>query len=235
MADTPNLNITLLTAAQAQKHVTVNEALQDLDAIVQLSVIDRDLTSPPGSPSEGDRYILGGAGTGGWLGIAAGCVVIYINSAWTCYSPTAGWRCFVEDESAMVVYDGSNWISDFGSGYEATYGGFLRPKVYATELTGLSGATATATGLIPTRCVCVGVTSKVSTAITGATSFDCGDGTTADRFGGTLGIALDSENIGVLGPFATYSATDVVLTANGGNFTAGAVILVAHVLEMGVG
>jgi len=52
---TPNLALPELIAAQAQKHVTVNEALRALDALVQLAVLDRDLTAPPGSPAEGQR------------------------------------------------------------------------------------------------------------------------------------------------------------------------------------
>ncbi|KKM25255.1 hypothetical protein LCGC14_1596850, partial [marine sediment metagenome] len=45
-----NLTLPFLQPSQAQKHVTHNEALQRLDLLVQLSVLDRDLTAPPGSP-----------------------------------------------------------------------------------------------------------------------------------------------------------------------------------------
>lgn len=55
MASSPHLALPYLEAAQAQKHVTHNEALRALDAVVMLAVLDRDLASPPGSPSDGDR------------------------------------------------------------------------------------------------------------------------------------------------------------------------------------
>ncbi|KAB2846219.1 MAG: DUF2793 domain-containing protein, partial [Hyphomicrobiaceae bacterium] len=59
MADqTPNLSLPYIIAAQAQKHVTHNEALRTLDAVVQLSVLDKDLSAPPVSPLDGDRYIV---------------------------------------------------------------------------------------------------------------------------------------------------------------------------------
>ena len=59
MADiSPHLLLPFILAAQAQKHVTHNEAIRLLDAIVQLSVLDRDLTVPPASPVDGDRYIV---------------------------------------------------------------------------------------------------------------------------------------------------------------------------------
>lgn len=57
MADTPNLGLPLLAAAQSQKHVTHNEALEELDGLVQCSVISRTLTSPPGSPADSREYL----------------------------------------------------------------------------------------------------------------------------------------------------------------------------------
>ena len=52
MSDTTtHLGLPYLLAAQAQKHVTHNEALRLLDAMVQLSVLDRTRTAPPASPT----------------------------------------------------------------------------------------------------------------------------------------------------------------------------------------
>ena len=50
MSDTPNLKFPYIEAAQAQKHVTHNETLRTLDAIVQFGVLDRNLASPRGVP-----------------------------------------------------------------------------------------------------------------------------------------------------------------------------------------
>ena len=56
MSDTTtHLLLPYILTAQAQKHVTHNEALRLLDGLVQLSVLDRNLNSPPGSPADGDR------------------------------------------------------------------------------------------------------------------------------------------------------------------------------------
>ena len=112
--DTPNLGLPFLVAAQAQKHVTHNEALRALDALVHLAVIDRDATTPPGSPGEGDRYIVAAGGTGAWDGhdleIAA-----YQDGAWAFFAPRAGWRSWIGDEELLAVWDGSAW-SPVGSG-----------------------------------------------------------------------------------------------------------------------
>ncbi len=63
-----NLTLPYLEAAQAQKHVTVNEALRLLDGLVQLAVLDRYLTTPPASPADGDRYIVASGAVGAWSG-----------------------------------------------------------------------------------------------------------------------------------------------------------------------
>jgi hypothetical protein len=47
---TTHLLLPYILAAQAQKHVTHNEALRILDGLVHLSVLDRDLAAPPRAP-----------------------------------------------------------------------------------------------------------------------------------------------------------------------------------------
>ena len=101
-----------------------------------------------------------------------------------------------------------------------------------TLLSALSGATVTATNLIPANCILLGVTARVTTAITGATTFDIGDGTTADRFGNDIAIALNTTANNCIAPALVTAATNVVLTANGSNFTGGAVRLTAHFITL---
>lgn len=111
MADTDNLNLPLIAANQDQKHVTHNEAITALDAIVQLSVKDKDLATPPGSPSEGDRYIVAASATGDWAG-EEGNVAAYQSGAWAFYTPQDGWFAWVDDESLFYVYGSSAWSND---------------------------------------------------------------------------------------------------------------------------
>jgi len=106
---TTNLLLPYILAAQAQKHVTHNEALRILDGLVQLSVLDRDLTAPPGSPADGDRHIVASGGTGGWTGWDLN-VALFTDGAWLRLPPRAGWRAWVEDEGLLLVYDGAGWI-----------------------------------------------------------------------------------------------------------------------------
>ncbi|PPB79401.1 uncharacterized protein DUF2793 [Albidovulum inexpectatum] len=106
---TSHLLLPYILAAQAQKHVTHNEGLRILDGLVQLSVLDRDLTTPPGSPADGDRYIVGSGATGDWMGWDLN-VAIWTDGAWLRLPPRTGWRAWVEDEGLLMVYDGASWI-----------------------------------------------------------------------------------------------------------------------------
>jgi len=110
MSDTTtNLLLPYILAAQAQKHVTHNEALRILDGLVQLSVLDRDLTAPPGSPADGDRYIVASGATGDWAGWDLN-VAMFTDGAWLRLPPRTGWRVWVEDEELLLVYDGTGWV-----------------------------------------------------------------------------------------------------------------------------
>ena len=99
-------------AAQAQKHVTHNEGMTLLDTLVQLSVLDKDLSTPPGSPVEGDTYIVAGGGTGAWIGWDKQ-IARFIDGTWRSYLPGqgdgAGWLAYVIDKSTLYVFTGTEW------------------------------------------------------------------------------------------------------------------------------
>ncbi len=111
MPDTStHLLLPYLLASQAQKHATHNEALRLLDGLVQLAVLDRDLTAPLGSPADGDRYIVASGATGEWDGWDAS-VAYWVDGAWMRLVPRPGWRAWVEDEGVLLVFDGSVWTA----------------------------------------------------------------------------------------------------------------------------
>ena len=99
---TPNLALPYIMAAQAQKHVTHNEAIRALDAIVQLAVLDRDLATPPGSPPDGARYIVAASPTSAWTG-QSGKIAAWQDGAWAFYAPGQGWVAWVADEDKLLA------------------------------------------------------------------------------------------------------------------------------------
>ena len=73
-----------------------------------LSVIDRDLTAPPGSPAAGDTYIPATGATGDWAG-QSGRVAVWSGTAWVFGVPRTGWVAWIEDEAKLCAFTGGAW------------------------------------------------------------------------------------------------------------------------------
>ncbi len=106
----PILSLPYLQPAQAQKHVTHNEALRILDALTQLSVIDIALSTPPATPNNGDRYVVGPAATDAWQG-QENAIALWAETGWVFYAPGTGWRVDVAATGQVQRFDGTNWVS----------------------------------------------------------------------------------------------------------------------------
>lgn len=111
MADnTTRLELPYLAPAQAQKHVTVNEALRRLDSLIMLCLESRQISAQPGSPSEGHAYLLPGSRTGSaWSQFAAGSIAVFEDNAWRAFAPKAGFTAYLRDEAQPLVFDGTQW------------------------------------------------------------------------------------------------------------------------------
>jgi len=79
------------------------------------SVLDKDLTAPPVSPSVGDRYIVGVASTGSWSG-KDNQVAVYTERGWRFVTVPIGKFIYVEDETAFYHRNASGtWTAGVGS------------------------------------------------------------------------------------------------------------------------
>ena len=108
MSQTPHFNLDYLMPEQAQKHVTLNDALRRLDGLVQLSVKSTKLAIPPSAPANGDRYLVGPEPQEAWDG-ASGNLALYEDTAWHFFAPQSGWRLWDEAARAFLVFDGDSW------------------------------------------------------------------------------------------------------------------------------
>lgn len=110
----PRLSLPYIQPSQNLKHVTHNEAVARLDAIVQLGVASRALSVPPPVPAEAARYIVASGASGAWAG-QAGRVALWQDGAWTFVAPQTGWLAWVADEALIVACSGGGWIVPVGS------------------------------------------------------------------------------------------------------------------------
>ncbi|MFZ1992338.1 MAG: DUF2793 domain-containing protein [Alphaproteobacteria bacterium] len=122
MSDTTRLQLPLIAAAQAQKHVTHNEAIMRLDGLVQMTAKSYTTSAQPGSPADGDLYLLPAGKTGtDWGGYSNYAVAHYYDGIWHQYHPNAGWISFVQDTGKLLYYTGSAW-ADIGATVSGLFG-----------------------------------------------------------------------------------------------------------------
>ncbi|MEZ6031076.1 MAG: DUF2793 domain-containing protein [Hyphomonadaceae bacterium] len=132
--NTSNLQLPYLAVGQAQKHVTVNESLRKLDAIIQLSIVSATTTAQPASPNDGDVWIAPPGKSGAqWDAFADGSLAYFRDGAWVQIAPREGWLAWVKDTDVMLVYTGAAWST-------AALRSGLGLGSAATQNTGTSGA-----------------------------------------------------------------------------------------------
>lgn len=108
MENSEILKLPNIMPSQAQKHVTHNEAIRQLDALIQLSVVSMQISDPPSEPAAGSRYIIGEGASGDWAGLE-GQVAAYLDGFWTVFEPLDGWLAFVQYQNAVVVRTSETW------------------------------------------------------------------------------------------------------------------------------
>ncbi len=234
MADTVNLNLPLLAPSQAQKHVTVNEALGRLDAAVQMRVISRALTDPPVTPTEGDAYLVPAGAVNGWAGEEQH-IAVFQNGGWIFLTPRVGWQAYVADEGERITFEGAEWLD--GTMALAPEGSAFAIRVNEFDHAVAAGPTSTTGFALLPGTVVFGVTGRVVDDVTGTlTSFRLGISGSDDRYGTGLGLTQNSFISGLTStPLTYYSATQLLLTAEGGTFGgAGTVRLAVHYAALGL-
>lgn len=113
MTTTPKFSIPDIADQQANAETTHNQAVRLLEAMASRGVIDRDLSTPPGSPSDGDAYIVKATGTGDWSG-HDNKVAVYVTDVWKFITPQEGNEVYLQDENVAVIYSGSAWVAQGG-------------------------------------------------------------------------------------------------------------------------
>lgn len=112
MSDDNSARLTLpyLAAGQMQKHVTLNEALTRLDALVQAAVVSRTTAEQPADPDDGDLHILPMDAHGAvWDGRPEGALMRFEAGGWTLVPAPDGMIVCVLDVGELVVRHDGGW------------------------------------------------------------------------------------------------------------------------------
>lgn len=107
MTTTTHLELPELDAGQKAADVTHNEALNLIDNLTQLVVVNLTTTAPP-TGVEGARYIPLATATGAWAGWE-NKIAAYIGGEWTLITPESGWLLWDLDTAKIYSYNGSTW------------------------------------------------------------------------------------------------------------------------------
>jgi hypothetical protein len=234
MSETANFRLPLVQAAQAQKHVTVNEALLRVDALAQPTLVSRSETAPPVSAAEGTAFAVPPGAGGAWAG-QDGRVALWLNGGWEFVQPGTGWRAWIGDEAAPAVFDGTDWVA--GASALSPGGAALTFRVIETDHAIGAGSVSLTIPLIPAGSIVLGVTGRVIMSIGGtASAFRVGIGAGApDRYGSGIGTGAGAWFRGVTGtPVAYYADTPLTITAEGGAFDGGLLRIAVHLAELGL-
>lgn len=233
MTDTVNFALPLLQPSQAQKHVTVNEALTRLDALAALILMSRSQSTPPAVLEEGTAFGVPATATDAWQG-HGGSLAIAANGGWVFITPRRGWRAWIADEDVMAIHDGSNWRGGALALSPNGAGSFHRIREFDHVIE--AGETSLTNVPVPAHAMVLAVTARVITPISGSlTSWRLGSPGADDRFGAGLGVAAGSYARGLLStPMSWYAAEPLLLTAAGGTFSGGVVRIAIHHFEAGL-
>ncbi|PIB24955.1 hypothetical protein BFP76_07320 [Amylibacter kogurei] len=230
MSETSQFNLPLIQSSQAQKHVTVNEALARIDALAQLRLRSVNTNSPPATPTQGDAFAVPVGGIAEWSGMD-GTIAIYANGGWVNVLPKSGWRAWVEDSSCYHTYLGNQWRAE--QPYQVINGAAFTPAVFHIDHTITAGADNTTADIIPSHSVISAVTARVITPIItdGASSWSMGVAGASGRYGSQYGLALNSYAIGLTGqPQAYYADTPLLIEPETGAFVSGEIRFAVHAM-----
>lgn len=227
MSSTARFALPLVAAAQSQKHVTVNEAFERIDALSQLTLKSVSQVTPPGAPSDGDVYAVPTGAVNEWSA-EVGKLAVFLNGGWAFVDARMGWSAWIEDQGAPARYTGSGWV--IGAQGLSANGATFALETLETDITIGAGSTFSTAPILPAYACVFALTGVVTSSVTGSlSSWSIGVTGSSDRYGSGLGLSQGSWFRGVTGAPQTYYAdTALLLSADGGDFDGGTVRVAVH-------
>jgi len=232
MGETIQFGLPYVAAAQAQKHVTVNEAFTRLDALANLRLASTGVVTPPVAPEEGEAYFVPNGAVNAWDG-KGGQIAIFANGGWVFAEPKPGWKAFVEDVGLGAIFDGEGFVEEAVA--VSINGAATLEQVIEFDHVITAGADNSSAVVIPAGAQVTGISGIVKTTLTGSglTSWRIGVAGSDNRYGNGLNVNVGSWVRGLSGAPVTYwSNTPLLITAEGGDFAAGEIRLAIHATQL---
>ena len=110
MTDTAIASAQYIVPGAPSKEPAHNDALERLEQLAQITVVNRTTTSAPSSPAQGAAYIVASVPTGVWSAQTHRVAAYY--SGWTFLDPREGWKAYDQNTDQGLVFDGSVWQLD---------------------------------------------------------------------------------------------------------------------------
>jgi len=242
MFETHQFKLPLLQASQAQKHVTVNEAIARLDAVAQLRLESLDASAPPLDAVDGQCYWVSGGATGDWAN-QEGSIAIFSNTSWVFLQPKEGWKAWVVDQGGEFQFTNGAWAEGaVGSGGSTTLSGPLGSSFALDMLefehvitAGSSNATSVQ---IPPGSMVAMVAFRVSEDIVtdGTSSWRLGISNAVTRYGSGYALSQNANDVGGENKTMFYypSTKSLYISPTAGDFVSGKIIFTIYLLKFGL-
>jgi hypothetical protein len=208
---------------------------------VQPAVESTGLSTPPGSPVDGARYVVGPSPTGAWAGQAF-AIAAWQDGAWAFYPPAEGWSVWDRATDAALTFLSGAWVRQaalpFPDNLFRLADDADPTRLAAFDLSGLSAGT-TRSFTLPNLSATLAHLGNAAQTFAGATTFSnaavtIGTATTTATYGiGTGGAAgstsvinLGSTTAGALGttvintPTVSFATSVTAIGAAAANLTA---------------
>ncbi len=106
---TPKADFPAISDQQGSAEARHNLGLRHVEAIV-VGVINRTTNTPPGSPTDGDAYIVGDTPTGDWV-THADDLAFDKSGEWEYKTPWEGLRVYCAAEDTLLEWSGTAWVA----------------------------------------------------------------------------------------------------------------------------
>ncbi len=108
MTNTDRHKLPLIETNQAQKHITHNESIRAIDALLHLCVESVETNDPPSTPEPGQSWLVGSQPTNIWAGKESN-IAAYDLNGWQYHTGVEGMLVWVKSSQELFAFWAGSW------------------------------------------------------------------------------------------------------------------------------